>query len=295
MSIRPLIVQATKKLPAPLQRNLRIWVERRRDAVLAKQIKSIASITAWETPICAICGLQATTAHASRNGFKIVCCQNDGLIFVSPRPVNLEPFYDERYYNGKLPGSYADNYISYATENYIPVWNARLEAIEEILKEGNQLLDVGCATGEFLRVARQRGWTVSGIELSAWAVEAAKDLYNLAVIQGGLPDSRLPCGSYDAVTMWDCIEHLSDPRKVLLDIRRLLRPTGVLMLSTGAIVHKDPKLTSKWYYPPWHLYYFAEPTIRELLVACGYDVVSYIEQDEHSPEYTLMVVIARPR
>lgn len=97
------------------------------------------------------------------------------------------------------------------------------------------------------------------------------------------------------MTLWDTIEHLSDPRGVLLDIRRILKPSGLLMLSTGALPHTDPEVMSKWYYPPWHLYYFSEKTIRELLDKCGFDVVSYTEENENIPEYRLMIVLARAR
>lgn len=281
-----------KTLPLPMQKLARSWRAAIRDLVLSNQIKALAEVSALEAPACAICDGKNVVPHKRCNGFHVVRCLQDGLIFTSPRPVDLAPFYDERYYNGGMPGVYA-NYTSFANEELTPEWNKRLDIIEASLGgQPGHLLDVGCATGSFLNLARDRGWQVSGVELSDWAVQSAIKMYSLNVIQGSLPDARLNSATYDAVTLWDCIEHLANPEAVLREVRRLLKPEGLLMLSTGALPHKDPSLISKWYYPPWHLYYFSEETMHKLLRKCGFEVVSYQEKDKAIPEYTLMVVLA---
>ena len=66
-----------------------------------------------------------------------------------------------------------------------------------------------------------------------------------------------------------------------------------MQLSTGAIPHLDRGLISRWYYPPWHLYYFAEITMQALLRRCGFEVLDYKETG-NDPAETLMVVLARP-
>ncbi len=294
MLIRQHLVRAAKKLPPPVQRSLQRMVERRREAARAKAVLSLVGQVALESPPCAICGGREIVAHTVFNGFKIVRCRNDGLIFTSPRPIDVAPFYDERYYKGEALFGYGD-YTAHA-DGYAHQWSSRLEALEQDTPkhDGARLLDVGCATGNFLKLARSRGWDVAGIELSEWAVRTANEDHNLRVLQGSLPDPRVPSADYDVVTIFGCIEHLSDPRVVLQDIRRALKPEGLLMLSTGVLQHEDPHRVSKWYYPPWHLYYFSEQTIRALLSECGFEVISYEEQDRHVPEYALMLVVARP-
>ncbi|MGI8839015.1 MAG: methyltransferase domain-containing protein [Pyrinomonadaceae bacterium] len=280
-----------KRLPAPIVEGLKSWLAKRRDQALAERIKSLVAVTDWQTPACAICDQNHFTHHLVCNGFKIVRCRNDGLMFVSPRPASLEAFYDERYYTGRMPGVY-ENYDQHAITQSLSDWDERLKYLEDMLGKPGRLLDVGCATGEFLKLARSRSWEVSGLEFSEWAVSKARSAHSLSVMQGGLPDSRIPNSTYDVVTLWDCIEHLPEPREVLLDVRRILKPGGKLMLSTGVLPHEDPGMISKWYYPPWHLYYFSENTIRRLLADCGFTVVSYVEQDQDIPEYMLMVVAA---
>jgi SAM-dependent methyltransferase len=287
-----LISNAAKRLPAPIVNGLRAWVSKRRERAISDRISALVAISEWQTPPCAICGDNKVTPHKTCNGFQIVRCQNDGLIFVSPRPKDLTAFYDERYYTGQMPGVYSDYEID--SEQSKPSWQERLIALERMLGGPRELLDIGCATGEFLKLARSAGWQVSGLEMSEWAVAKARSANALTVTQGSLPDTRLPSAAYDAVTLWDCIEHLAEPRAVLLDVHRILKDDGVLMLSTGVVKHEDPDLRSQWYYPPWHLYYFSERTIRELLAECGFTVVSYVEQGQDVPEYTLMVVMARP-
>lgn len=281
-------------MPLPMQKVARSWRSAMRDLVLSKQIKSLVAVSELEVPTCAICGGKTVVRHKTCNGFQIVRCLQDGLIFTSPRPVELAPFYDERYYNGGMPGVYA-NYTSFADQELVPEWNKRLDTIEASLGgQPGHLLDVGCATGSFLNLARERGWQVSGIELSEWAVQSAVEVFHLNVIQGSLPDARLKSTTYDAITLWDCIEHLANPEAVLREVRRLLKPAGLLMLSTGSLPHKDPLLISKWYYPPWHLYYFSEETMHKLLRKCGFEVVAYQEKHKAIPEYALMVVLSRP-
>ena len=282
---------AAKRLPAPIAHGLRAWVAKRRDKALSDRIKSLVAITDWQTPLCAICRQNRVAPHKACNGFKIVRCLNDGLIFVSPHPADLRPFYDQRYYTGRMPGVYAD--YTAASAEATPAWQERLVGLEAVLGHPGNLLDVGCATGEFLNLAHSCGWEVSGLEMSEWAVAKAREAYDFSLTRGSLPDARIPDAAYDAVTLWDCIEHLADPRAALLDVHRILKPNGVLMLSTGVVLHEDPQLISQWYYPPWHLYYFSENTIHQLLAECGFTVLSYAEQDKHTPEYTLMVVMAR--
>lgn len=283
---------AKNLLPEPIQRPIKSMLDQKRDAARAKKVRELVSGIDLETPVCAICSGQEFVPHTVYNGFHIVRCVHDGLIFASPRPKDMAPFYDERYYTGDMHCGYKD-YASYAAD-YSHKWKLRLDALKEGAGLTGRLLDVGCATGFFLDQARSHGWEATGIELSEWAVKMAQKNYGLSVLQGSLPDGQVPADFYDAVTLFDCIEHLSDPRAVLSDIRRVLKSQGLLMLSTGAVPDKDPHIVSKWYYPPWHLYYFSEQTVRALLAECGLAVVSYKEDNEYSPQYTLMTVVARP-
>jgi ubiquinone/menaquinone biosynthesis C-methylase UbiE len=290
--VLPVVVSRTARLlPASVQRLLKIAIAPMRDAETIARIRSWAVPTVWEEPPCCICQGRSLALHTRSNGFSIVRCRTDGLLFVSPRPRNVAPYYDARYYTGAMPSLYAD-YDAYARASLADEWRNRLAHLEAVGGMGT-LLDVGCATGQFLVVAQERGWSVAGVELSSWAAQQARERVGAVIYEQGVPNSSLPAGAFDAITMWDCIEHLTDPTAALDDIYRLLKPGGLLMLSTGAVPHRDPMVMSHWYYPPWHLYYFAEETIRQLLSARNFETLSIRFENEHVPQHRLMIVTAR--
>lgn len=242
--------------------------------------------------MCALCGGTEVSRHLVHNGFHIVECKVDGLMFVSPRPADVSPFYDERYYTGGFPGLYTD-YTTHAVSMQRE-WESRLSAMQAQVGSTGRLLDVGAATGDFLVLARQRGWTTAGVEMSEFAAAKARDEKHLDVTTGDLHGAALATGSVDAITLWDCIEHLSAPADTLREAARILVPGGLIAISTGAVPHRDPGLLSGWYYPPWHLYYFSVETLSDMCVAAGFDVIDSTITDADTP-YALMTVFAKTR
>jgi 2-polyprenyl-3-methyl-5-hydroxy-6-metoxy-1,4-benzoquinol methylase len=128
------------------------------------------------------------------------------------------------------------------------------------------LLDVGCAAGYFLEAARARGWETLGLELSPYTSAQAKaaglDVYEASILDP--PD--LP--PVDVVTLWDTIEHLSEPVLALKNARRLLKPGGVIAISTGDRRSAVARLLgARWRLmsDPTHKFFFDEATLSRLL------------------------------
>ena len=135
------------------------------------------------------------------------------------------------------------------------------------------MLDVGCHLGMFLEVARERGWDVTGVEPSRWSVEQARDA-GLDVRHGTLETVHFPDESFDVVTMWDVVEHLPDPLAELKRMHRILRPDGLLALSTMNVDALFPRLAGRrWpWYMQMHLVYFSRRTLHNMLTKAGYRV-----------------------
>ncbi len=95
-----------------------------------------------------------------------------------------------------------------------------------------RLVDVGCSRGDFVAAAAQLGFRAEGVEPAAH-IAAAACAAGLTVHPGLLEDQRFPAASFDAVTLFEVIEHLPAPMALLRECHRILRPNGILIASTG--------------------------------------------------------------
>lgn len=198
-------------------------------------------------------------------------CGRCGLVYAEPSGTAADARYTESYYNR---GAYAD----YMGDRPAIHRNAaRTLARLERLVAGRRLLDVGCAAGFFLEAARARGWEVWGLEVSEYASQFARRRLSLDVRTASIlsPPDDLP--ALDVVTLWDTIEHLDRPDLALANVRRLLSPQGVLVLSTGDYGSLLRRLTGRrWrlFADPTHNFFFDRRTLAELLRRAGFRVLS---------------------
>ena len=135
---------------------------------------------------------------------------------------------------------------------------------------------IGCGHGEVLREARNRGFRVSGIELSAHAAATANRSLGAPVVSvGTLETLSLAREGFGAVLAADVIEHVRDPEGWLRRIHDLLAPGGILLLITPSLDSWTRRvLRARWMeYKVEHLYYFSAASLRRLLERCGFHVI----------------------
>jgi len=137
-----------------------------------------------------------------------------------------------------------------------------------------RLLDFGCGVGRYVGRMAAAGWRAEGLDISAEAVRLGREA-GLTLHQGTLPGSRLPAESYDAVTMWQALEHVPSPKATLAAVARLLRPGG----RVAVICPRFGSLDAEWFGSCWfalelprHLWHFTEATLRRHLEATGFEV-----------------------
>lgn len=148
---------------------------------------------------------------------------------------------------------------------------ARIVAGFEQYRRTGRLLDVGFGSGISLEIACAAGWAVSGIEVSAPAIEQARSK-GFDVVHARLEDAGLPSGAYDVVMAAEVIEHVEDPLSLLREMTRLVRPGGLVWLTTpngNGISMRLLRLDWSVVSPPEHLQLFTRVGVEALLAASG--------------------------
>lgn len=142
---------------------------------------------------------------------------------------------------------------------------------------GRTILDVGCGTGAFLQVARSAGWSVRGVEIGRASADYAATRLGLDVSQGSFYPFVAPDGSFDALTMIEVIEHLEHPSQALDKARTLLRPGGVLLVTTPNVDSLYRRLCgNRWWVincEDEHIVLFNRRTLSAMLESHGFEVV----------------------
>jgi len=226
---------------------------------------------------CMLCASDAARALISDPPYTVLRCTACGMVWTTPRLSDLRAVYDDGYWRSATPRQ--RGYGDYRADEplYLKTFRRRLAIVRRHTARPGTLLDVGCAAGYFLAVMREAGWEVAGVDLSSEIVAHAHARFGFTALHAGtLETAPWPPASFDLVTLWDLVEHVPDPRAVLMQAHRLLRPDGVLVLETQDVASPFARLLgARWHHfkHAEHLYHFDAATIRRLLAQAGFAVV----------------------
>lgn len=245
-----------------------------------------------KTRACPGCSSTAKSPELTKDHLELVRCLGCDLVYV-------DPVFDEEHYE-----------TTYRSEEYQQIGKAlgeesHLYRVERFGTErvdimGNHLpgistprfLDVGCSTGFVVEAAQRAGWDAQGIDLNPSAI-AFGQRRGLRLSNVPLAEFPAPEGSFDAIGLFDVLEHLAHPRQVLERIIRLLAPGGIVFLYVPNYDSASRLLMGSeahFIWPTHHLTYFTPHTIREfvesvgleveLMVTEGLDIVDYMWNQE---------------
>jgi 2-polyprenyl-3-methyl-5-hydroxy-6-metoxy-1,4-benzoquinol methylase len=219
-------------------------------------------------PSCARRGAHRlwTLRFAAHPGpFRLWACEVCGVVFHWPRlPAEaISGQYGSDYYIFSLPPA---RRWSRAAQLYLEL----LLPLEK--PPGRRLLEVGCAQGDLLAIARHRGWDVHGLEISPEPARRATAEYGVPVEIGTLEEQGAHLGLFDVAIATDVIEHVTSPRRFLEAMRAALVPGGRAILETPNAAGLWSRLGGRrWIgYNRFHLFLFGPGSLVRLMRACGF-------------------------
>ncbi len=222
---------------------------------------------------CEICEAEARFWTAI-DGYKHYRCDNCGQLFVSPRPSEkeLDAFYFAGHYYHKAEAE-QDRLLREALQRVM-----RLDYLSVRFGLTKRLLDVGCASGYFLRQAVKDGWQTTGVDRSDELVGRAREYSGTEVLSGLLEQIELVNGPFPVVTAWEVLEHTVDPKAFFAALARNVASGGLVALSTPLANGIPAKLLGSRFpmlTPPEHLSLFTRRSINLLASEFGFEEVSY--------------------
>jgi 2-polyprenyl-3-methyl-5-hydroxy-6-metoxy-1,4-benzoquinol methylase len=210
--------------------------------------------------------------------FDIVKCSACGFRFTNPRPRADEL---GKYYESAEYISHSDTRTGLFATVYQQVrkytLGRKLALISRFQPKG-EILDIGCATGQFLHYMEEHGWMTTGIEPDEKTRSRAISEYGLKV----LPEDQLnglAKDSFDVITMWHVLEHVSDLNGRMQQLLKLLKPEGTLIIAVPNCEALDAKeYGAFWagYDLPRHLYHFTKPDMELLAGKTGFKLVEIL-------------------
>jgi 2-polyprenyl-3-methyl-5-hydroxy-6-metoxy-1,4-benzoquinol methylase len=209
---------------------------------------------------------RCTSHDLGRHG-EIVSCKRCGMVYNNPQP---DPEMLLSLYKDVEDPLYQEE-----SEARVRTYRRSLRQLRRFSTPPGKLLDVGCYTGVFMETAAADGWTVEGVELSSWAAGIAKEKNIGTVYNQSLEELATPTDRFDVVSMWDVMEHLTEPSAMLRDVHRLLKSGGILAFSTHMVDSMAVRVMGTKYpfFMEMHVAHFSRSTTQKILEANGFELI----------------------
>jgi 2-polyprenyl-3-methyl-5-hydroxy-6-metoxy-1,4-benzoquinol methylase len=243
-----------------------------KNSIAARDLADVNSTVVFAEPEkasdkCPLCrSLASPFAEHLAEGFKLRKCLSCGLAFHTEfsNDQELRDYYTHYYREDNLA-------FSRITE-------ARFHSLVstfELYRASNHILDVGCGSGHFLKVAIEMGWSAYGTEIASGAFDQLAKL-GINSFCGKLESANYASEFFDVVYCSEVIEHLLDPIALLREIARILRPGGLLYLTTPNFNSLSRRLlASRWrVFSKEHICYFTPGSIAGGLCKAGFSNIA---------------------
>ena len=214
---------------------------------------------------CRLCNSPHIRSVLKRDDLCIFRCVDCGVVF-------LGNDLDE----SDIKGLY--KYYGYsAFSNYLsPTTKIRYEKLLdsfERYRKNNTIIDVGCGAGYFMLSASTRGWQADGTEISEEAITLA-EAKGQRVFKGDIASLDLGKDKYDIATLFELMEHASNPEDIIKKLSYILRPSGLIYITTPNYNSLTRLLLgNRWsWFHKEHLFYFTDKTLKAILEKYGFRI-----------------------
>lgn len=229
--------------------------------------------------ICYLCNSHNLTLITNKVRFgksaDVYLCQECGLTFLDQNSFKFPlDFYEKDYHQTYIthvePDALNPQAYYEKMKKSTRIWADRFS---RLLTGKETVLDIGCSTGHFMDMVKEKTSKIYGYELNQKEIEFCKNILKLDVSDKPL-EERFSEGTFDYITMIYVLEHIADPKKFLLSIKKLLKPKGKLVVLVpnmdDALVnfYDIPEFRS-FYYCIEHLFYYNRWTIKRLFDNVG--------------------------
>jgi SAM-dependent methyltransferase len=259
-----------------------------------------------ETVDCGICGSKrfirlfnaCDYIYGNQGNWPVAQCADCGVVFMNPRipPVRIGPFYPTAYYTNRpveesqswrkrIRTAVLPRYYGYPPVNSRGVLISLVASVAGVIISRTagfrrnihyvpkgRVLDVGCGNGSWLTIYKNLGWETFGTEIGSESASIARASGH-DIFLGDLRDAHYPDGSFDAVTLWDALEHIPNPAETMVEVYRVCRPGGRVYVYVPNFASWYARhFQDKWYMftAPLHYYHYTPQTLTRLLNGVGF-------------------------
>ncbi len=218
------------------------------------------------------------------NNFEIHNCSICRAYFLGSHPTKaiLDKAYDSTYYGEK------DEKFLPIIENVLDYFRwRRAKRVSRYLKNGSKILDIGCGNGRFLSSLLKFGnFELYGTEMDGNSAKRAMRINDIHLKIGSLSENDFDGTYFDAITMYQVFEHLTEPKQMLETIQKKLKNNGIFVVSFPNISSLQSKIfKGKWFHldPPRHLLFFDPNDFSSLMEKYNFKLVkiNYISTEQN--------------